>query len=188
MTERRPSQTQRSQHRRASPSVSSRKTPKEERMPIKFISIKVEDEQRDDEEDANLLVSLIQKRDWEGVSSRLQRQEGVIEASRALATKDFPLHIICKCGKDYKVSKYRSFKATASQTAEIGASGDISSRGGSTYSTPSGSVGSITTKDLTEASPMKKSLPTRAVLEAVMNAFPNAAKLLGSDDSTPLHW
>lgn len=161
-------------------------------MPIKFISIEVEieDEQRDDEE-INVLVSLIKKRDWAGVSSRLQIQEGINEASRALATNDYALHMICRCGEDHKVSKYKSFKgATSSKTGDSSSSGDLSSREESSFtgSTPSGSSESITTKEPSESTPRKETFPTKAVLEAVINAFPKATKLRGSDDATPLHW
>ena len=156
-------------------------------MPIKYISIEVEDETRDDEE-INVLVTLIQQRNWYGVSARIQTQEGINEAARAQPTKDYALHHLCKCGHDYKISKYRSFLATP--TTECGSSGEISSRESSIASvsfTQSSASPSITTKDLSEE-PVEESLPTRAVLEAVMNAFPKAVKLPGAGDATPLHW
>lgn len=175
-----------SKHRRSSSSSRRTSTSKERDVPIKFISIQVDDEDRDDEE-ANILVTLVKTRDWNGVMARMQTQEGMNEAARVQASKDYALHLMCKCGRDYKVSKYRSFRS--SQTTESGSSADLSSRDNSS-ATGSGthtSSQSISTKDLSAGS-REDTFPSPAVLKAVLNAFPDAAKLPGEDDATPLHW
>ena len=175
-----------SNFRRSSSSSRRNSSSIERDVPIKFISIEVEDEGRDDEA-SNELVTLIQKRDWNSVIDRIQTQEGINEAGRAQPTKDYALHLLCKCGRDYKVSKYRSFRS--SQTTESGSSAGLKSRdtssasGSGTYT----SSQSISTKDLSAGSP-DDSLPTAAVLEAVMDAFPDAVKRPGEGDATPLHW
>ena len=169
-------------HRRSSSSTRRNSISTERDVPIKFISIQVEDEARDDDA-INILVTLIQKRDWNGVMDRMRMQEGRNEAARVLPTNDYALHLLCKCGRDYKVSKYRSFRS--SQTTESGSSADMSSRDNSsgTYT----STQSISTNALSAGS-SDDSFPSPAVMEAVISAFPAAIKLPGDGDATPLHW
>lgn len=188
---------------RRSPMRSSRRRPRSlskgrERVPIKYISIEVQDDQRDDVE-LNVLVNMIQKRQWANVSARLQSQEGINEASRVLPNKDYALHVICKCGMDHKDSKYRHSRGTAPSRANCessssNGSGEFSSRANSsiTGSTPSSASISITTnttnaKDAS-GSPTMESVPPKAILEAIVNAYPEACGLTGEDDVTPLHW
>lgn len=156
-------------------------------VPIKVISIERDEEGRDDEID-NVLITLIQQHDWIGIVARIKTQEGVDEASRAQSTKDYALHYLCKCGHNYnKVSTYGSFRS--SPTTESGKSIEVSGRGGSSLS-GSGSyqtLESVATNDHSEET-AHKSLPSEAVLEAVMNAYPDAVKLPGSGELTPLHW
>jgi hypothetical protein len=171
-----------SKSRRSSSSARKNSVSTERDVPIKYISIQVEDEARDDEA-INILVTLIQKRDWNGVMNRIEMQEGINEAARVLPTNDYALHFLCKCGRDHKVSKYRSFRS--SQTTESGSSAGVSSRDNSsgTYT----STQSLSTNALSAGSP-DDSFPPPAVMEAVLNAFPAAIKLPGDGDATPLHW
>lgn len=171
---------------RSSP-ASRRRGPSIERdVPIKEISIEREGEGRDDEIE-NVLIILIQQNDWIGVVARIQTQEGINEASRAQSTKDYALHYLCRCGNNYKVAKYESSRS--SRTTESGNRIDVSGRDGSSLS-GSGSyqtLESVATNDQSQET-MEKSLPSEAVLKAVINAYPDAVKLPGSGDLTPLHW
>lgn len=184
------------EHMRSSRRRSRSLTKGRERVPIKYISIEVQDDQRDDVE-INVLVNMIQKRQWANVSARMQVQEGINEASRVLPNKDYALHVICKCGIDHKESKYRHFRGTAPsrvncESSSSNGSGEFSSRAnssitGSTPSSASITTNTTNTKDASE-SPTMESIPPKAILEAIVNAYPEACGLAGEDDATPLHW
>jgi hypothetical protein len=158
----------------------------ERHVPIKIISIECEGEGRDDEE-ANVLISLIQQSDWIGVSARIQTQEGINEASRAQPTKDYAFHHLCRCGHDYKISKYGTSRS--SRTTDSGSSADVNSRDSSSISGSCSykTLQSVATNDRSNETE-GKSLPSEAVLEAVMNAYPDAVKVPGAGELTPLHW
>ena len=174
---------------RRSSSSSRRKSNSDDRdVPIKFISIQVEEDDHRDDEVTNVLVTLIQKRDWNGILHHMQGQEGINDAGHVLPSKDYPLHMLCKCGRDYKFSKYSV--SGSSRTTESGSSTDVSSRANSSISgsgTLTSTEPSIHTKDVSSES-QNDSLPSKTILEIVVNAFPDALQKPGEDNATPLHW
>jgi hypothetical protein len=130
---------------------------------MQFISI-VTDDHRDDDEGPphdNALIQHMQARDHRAVAARLQSSEGLVEAGRRHG-QQYALHVLCQCGGSDAYNNNNN-KDDNESTA--------------THS-------SITTRDKDKDDGM----PPLEVLEAVLKAYPQAAKHTGTENATPLHW
>lgn len=150
--------------RRSSPGGKAAK----DRVPIRYIQVGTEtkSETRDDDEcEVNLLVTLIEKRDWSSAEAHIETQKGIEEAALQLSSRDYPLHVLCKCGFDHSLVKSEVNRALVSS----GSGTDTS--------------GTITTESLCGSS----SFPPDSLVKELINAHSKAAQSPGAGGAFPLH-
>lgn len=157
-----------------------------ERPPIEYIEINPElQETRDDEtsSEPNLLISLIENRDWDGVAKHIHTPRGIDEASQKLSSCDCALHILCRCGSDLKVPKYGPIPRKESLSSSSFGSGISESE--SEESKPN--LEPSESKEEFDSSKPEDHFPPKSVFLTVLQAFPGAVKIIGAGGSLPLH-